>query len=512
MSRAFLFMESLAAQPSIRPPIIVVMGHIDHGKTTLLDYIRKSAVAAKESGGITQHIGAYQVEHRGKKITFLDTPGHEAFSAIRGRGAQVADMAILVVAADESIKPQTLEALDLIQKSKLPYVIAINKIDKPGAAPDKIKGELTEKGVLLEGWGGTIPAVPISSVTGEGIETLLETIALLAEVESLEAAEVSVEDRGVSGIIIESSLDQRRGALATLIPQKGTLRVGANLSAGITAGRIRLMENSEGGSVEKAPPSLPVRVIGFKEIPAAGEPFREHASLKEAEAAARKAKESRKTYEPAVLTLISGKREHIISLILRADSQGSLDGIVQALKTLPIQRVGIEVIRAAVGNITDSDIKLAEPQKAVVVGFRVGIDAQARLLAEQRSVSQATFTLIYELIEFVRKKMAEALPPTLIREELGVLTVRALFKKKPHGQIVGGTVAKGKVRRGASAEILRNDQLAGRGKITQLQHEHTDVEEVGEGRDCGVSFEGDSALAVGDSLMVFEEKTRTQEL
>lgn len=496
----------------MRPPVIVVMGHIDHGKTTLLDFIRKTTVAAGESGGITQHIGAYQIEHRGKKITFLDTPGHEAFSAIRGRGAQVADIAILVVAADEGIKPQTLEALDLIEKTKLPYVVAINKIDKPGAAPDKIKAELAEKGILLEEWGGAIPAVPLSATTGEGVETLLETIALMAEIEAAAAPATVEQDGGASGTIIESSLDQRRGALATLIPRHGVLQVGAALGAGIASGRIRLMEDPAGRPVTNAPPSFPVRVFGFKETPAAGESFREYASLKEAEEATERERESRKTYEPTVLTLISGKREHILSLILRADVQGSLEGIVQALKTLPIQRVGIEVIRAAIGNITDSDIRLAEPKKATVIGFRVGIDAQARLLAEQRAVPHATFTLIYELIESVRKKMAETLPPILTREELGMLLIRALFKKTPRGQIAGGAVVKGKIKRGASAEILRSGKEIGRGKIIQLQHERTDVEEVGEGRECGILLEGDDALAVGDTLAVFEERTKMQEL
>lgn len=507
-------MQEIHTQPPIRPPIIVVMGHIDHGKTTLLDFIRKSSVAARESGGITQHIGAYQIEHDGKKITFLDTPGHEAFSAIRGRGAQVADVAVLVVAADEGLKPQTLEALDLIERTKLPYAVAINKIDKSGAMPDRVKGEFAEKGILLEGWGGAIPAVPISAVTGEGVETLLETIVLLAEVETAGAGQESAEAQGsgASGVIIESSLDQRRGALATLIPQTGTLHVGANLGAGSASGRIRLMEDWEGRSVASAPPSFPVRVIGFKDAPAAGEPFREYESLKEAEAAAKKEKETRRTYEPAVLTLISGKREYILPLILRADVQGSLEGIVQSLKTLPIQRVGIEVTRAAIGNITDSDIKLAETQKAVVLGFRVSIDAQARLLAEQRGVSHATFTLIYGLIESVRKRMAELLPPVALREDLGTLTIRALFKKVQRGQVAGGVVSRNKVKRGASAEVTRNGQIIGRGKITQLQHDRADVEEVGEGRECGILFEGDATLAVGDTLAVFEEKTKTQEL
>jgi translation initiation factor IF-2 len=537
----FLFMPEKIAQPAARPteqpfgqarpPVIVVMGHIDHGKTTLLDFIRKSTVAAKESGGITQHIGAYQIEHEGKKVTFLDTPGHEAFSAIRARGAQVADVAVLVVAADEGLKPQTLEALDIIQRAKLPYIVAINKIDKPGAAPDKVKGEFAEKGILLEGWGGAIPVVSLSAVTGEGVETLLETIVLLAEVETLEITERPAESleyggaSGVisrssffgrtptgSGVIIESSLDQRRGALATLIPQTGTLLVGANVSAGGVSGRIRLMEDAEGKAVTSAPPSFPVRVIGFKEAPAAGEPFYQYSSLKEAETVAEKEKEARKTYEPAVLTLISGKREHILPLILKADVQGSLEGIVQALKTLPIGRVGIEVLRAALGNITDSDIKIAEPKNAIVMGFRIGIDTQARLLAEQRGVSYAAFTLIYELIESVRKRMTDLLPPVLMREDLGVLGIRALFKKTARGEVAGGAVLKGKIKRGAAAEIIRNGQVIGRGKIAQLQHERADVEEVLEGRECGILFEGDRPLATGDSLTVFEEKAKAQEL
>lgn len=504
-------METPQNKPESRPPVVVVMGHVDHGKTTLLDRIRKTTVAEKESGAITQHIGAYQTEHAGKKITFLDTPGHEAFSAIRSRGAAVADVAVLVVAADEGVKPQTLEALELIKKAALPFVVAMSKMDKPGAQAEKVKGELAEHEILVEGWGGSIPVVPLSAATGEGLETLLEMIELLAEVHRSPKAESALPGTS-SGTVLESALDPRRGALATLLPREGTLRRGVNLTAGETFGRVRLMEDWEGRSVAEAPPSFPVRVIGFKEPPAAGDTFQEFQSLKEAESSAVREANRRKTYEPKIITLVSGKREHILNLVIRADVRGSIEAIVEALRILPVERVGIEILKTAVGPVSDSDLKIAEPKGATVIAFRVGVEPQASAFALKRGAAIMTFDVIYELIEFVRKKMAETLPRQILREDLGTLTILALFKKTPQGQIAGGKVTKGKIRRGASAELARNGTLLGRGVIAQLQQERVDVQETAEGRECGILFAGGKDLAVGDVLNVFEETEKAQEL
>lgn len=506
-------MEKKQTLTNIKTPVVVVMGHIDHGKTTLLDTIRSSAVAQKESGGITQHIGAYQITHQNRAITFLDTPGHEAFSAIRSRGARVADVAVLVVAADEGVRVQTLEAAGLIEKAGLPFVVALTKIDKSGANPDRVKGELGEKGILVEQWGGKIPAVEVSAVNGTGIAELLEIILLLSDIERPAEAGVAGEDLGQTrGVVLESSMDQRRGALATLLIQAGTLRAGTVLRSGSAFGKVRLLEDWDGNTVQSASEGMPVRAVGFKEPPAAGDTFEALATLPEAEAAAERARETARTFEPTVITLVSGKREYILSLVLRADVQGSLDGIIQSFKALPIERVGIEILKSGVGNITDADLKIAEPKSALVIGFRVGIEPQARLLSARREIPVTTFAVIYQLVEFVRAKMAERMPPQISRQDYGTLTVLAVFHKTPKGYIAGGKVVKGKARRGAIAEIVRAGQVISRGRLAQLQQEKVDVEEVAEGRECGILVETSKEVLVGDTLNFFDEIARPPEL
>lgn len=503
-----------------RPPIVVILGHVDHGKTSILDYIRKSKVAEKtargeprsiverESGGITQHIGAYQVEHSGKLITFIDTPGHEAFSAMRSRGAKVADIAVLVVAAEEGVKPQTKEAIDIILRQNLPLIVAINKMDKPNALPDKVKKELADKGVLAESLGGKIPSVFTSTKTGLGIDELLEMILLIAEMENFQGD----ANQPAQGVIIESKMDARRGATATLLIKDGTLSNRDIVAAESTFGQIKTMENFLGQPVKEAGPSTPVLISGFSEVPPVGETWQKMASLDKARAkVAIKGPQEKQKREPAeILNIAAGQK--VFNLILKADVFGSLEALREVIKSVPQEEVRLRVIKAEVGDIIETDIQLAESAKAKIYGFRVKSGVGIESLAERRSVKISLSPIIYELIQAIRHDASRLLTPEITRQKLGQLKVLEIFKVSGQQQIIGGKVLSGKIERGVQVDIFHDQEFVGSGQITQLQQNKKDAAEVGKDRECGVMLESKNLVDKGDILEAYREEKKKREL
>ena len=516
-----------------RPPIVVVLGHVDHGKTSILDKIRQTKVAEQETGSITQHIGAYQAEHNGKKITFLDTPGHEAFSAIRSRGAKVADLAVLVVAAEEGVKPQTIEAIKIIKEAGLPFVVAVNKIDKEGANPARVRQELAEQEVQVEDYGGNVPIVELSAKKGEGINDLLEMILLVAELEELTAP----MEAPAKGIVIESHTDSRRGLVATLIVLEGKLKTGNWITAGETVGRVKSLDNFLGETISVAIASQPCVMLGWEMAPKVGQEFQVVSSR---EAAQNLAAAQTQVGPPALLfakevgapipsALSEGSstelgrsptgqaedqktNKKIANLIIKTDVQSSLEAIEQALKTIHSEEVDYNVVGYGVGIIGDNDIKNARATGAKIVGLHVDIDSSAKQLAERDNVRVQTFGIIYELVEAVRSIMADLLEPEIKRVPLGKLKILATFKNTGKSQIVGGKVTQGKLTRGAMVDVIRNGAMLASGKLGQLQHNKTDVTEVIEGLEAGVRFDTTTQPAPqqlikeGDVLEVYEEE------
>lgn len=490
-----------------KPPVVVILGHVDHGKTKILDFIRKTKVAEGEAGGITQHIGAYQVVYKDQKVTFLDTPGHEAFSAVRSRGARVADIAVLVVAADESVKPQTAEAIKIIEETQTPFIVAINKIDKENANPLKVKQDLAEKNVLVEDWGGKVPVVEVSAKTGQGIDALLDMILLVAEME-----ELKTELGNPSAIVIESHLDKRRGQVATLLVQSGNFRVNDWVAAGSESNRIKSMEDFLGKIISQTEPSQPVVVLGWENAPRVGEKVYWASSREEAENLAKKQVQSVKSllFQHLATGLLSGK---VLNLIVKSDVFSSLEAIDQVLQTIKSEEVAYRVVDYGVGDISEGDIKKAQAMKALVVGFHTEISPSLKPLVERGEVAVEIFQIIYELVESVKKKMSDLLEPEIKRILLGKLKVLALFKKEGKIQVVGGKVTSGKVKRGVLVDVLRNNLAVSTGKLTQLQHKKVDVEEVVEGLEAGIRFEllaknitPNMYIREGDVLEVYEEE------
>ncbi len=489
-----------------RPPIIVILGHVDHGKTTLLDFIRKSRVAAKESGGITQHIGAYQAEINGKKITFLDTPGHEAFTAIRSRGAKVADIAILVIAAEEGLKPQTKEAIKIIKESETPFIVAINKIDNPGANPQKVRQELAEADVLVEDYGGQVPVVELSGKTGKGVDQLLETILLVAEVEELNA-----ETSGpAKGFVLESHLDSRRGTVATLLVQSGELTVGNWLVAGAAIAKVKSLEDFNNKVIKAAGTSVPCVVLGWESVPSLGTEFQVVTSQDEAKLLAA---EAAKLTPVALFTKENIAAPKTAFLIIKADVQSSLEAIDQVLRTIKSDEVDYRVMSYGVGKINDNDIKQAKSGHAAIIGFHVEAESAVNHMAEREHIKIATFDIIYELVELVRSIMSDMLDPEIKRNDAGKLKVLALFGTQGKTQIIGGKVTQGKAVRGGLAEVMRGGKLFAKGKIVQLQQKKADVAEVAEGLECGLRVDivpSDIGVPMmikeGDVLEIFEEE------
>ncbi|MEK7638183.1 MAG: translation initiation factor IF-2 [Patescibacteria group bacterium] len=496
-----------------RPPVVVVLGHVDHGKTKLLDMIRETNIVEGESGGITQHIGAYQVDittndkrQTTKKITFLDTPGHEAFTAIRSRGAKVADIAILVVAADESVKPQTKEAISIIKEAGIPCVVAINKTDKEGSNPAKVKQDLAQENILVEEWGGQTPAVEISAKTGVGIPELLEMVLLVAELQELK----EITGGPASGIIIESNLDKRRGYVATALVQEGILHVGDWIVVGHVVGKVKSMEDFLGRVLEEARPSQPVLLTGWQEAPRVGGQFRTASAKKAAEELAADSI----TPPPIAFNTYRGEQpagsERLtLNIIFKADVASSLEAIELSIGAIKNEQVGIRVLDSGIGNISEADVKTAAAKGAVILGFRVQTDPAAAKLAERDGITVASFDIIYELIEAIRNKLAALLPTQTQRSVIGKLRVLAIFKKDARAIILGGRVVSGVVRKGAVVDLVRGETITRVGKISSLQQEKVDTAEVGQGVECGMridtsAFDGD--IQENDTLEFITEE------
>jgi len=491
-----------------RPPVVVVLGHVDHGKTTLLDWIRKTKVAEKEAGGITQHIGAYQVSHQNKKITFIDTPGHEAFSAMRSRGAKVADLAVLVIAAEEGVKPQTKEAISYIKKAGIPQIVAINKIDLPKTDPAKVKLALEKEDVQVESLGGKIPSIEISAKTGKNVSELLELILLVAEMEDLKADLKSPAE----GVIIESYLDSQRGATCTLLVKNGTLKSGEIIGTPSIFGKIKILEDFQGNPIREAFPSMPCILLGFQGVPGVGEKFKVFDSLE----LAQKYTQTKQKKADERVVIETGPEKKILNLILKTDVLGSLEAVEQVLKNLPQERVSLRILKKEVGEITESDVKLAQSGKAKILGFRVKTNPVARKLADRENITILNFDIIYDLSQKVRILMEKFLEPEIERVNLGKVKVSVIFRTEKNRQIIGGKVIEGEVRLGTKIEVIRilagKEEAAGKGKLINLQKDKRDMGRVAKGENCGVLYEGDVKIEEGDTLIIYTEERRKGEL
>ncbi len=492
-----------------RPPVVTILGHVDHGKTSLLDAIRLSHVTDSEAGGITQHIGAYQVTHAGRKITFLDTPGHEAFTAMRARGAQGADIAVLVVAADDGVMPTTREALSHARAAHVPIVVALNKIDKPNANPDRVKQELAEIGLVSDEWDGDTMIVPVSARQKTGLQDLLEAILLVADEQRI----VANPDAAAAGTVLEGRMDRSKGAVATLLVQNGTLKATDIVVAGTSYGRIRAMFDEYGKPVKKAGPSQPVSVIGLNEAPAPGDVFeavendrRAKAIVEErkAQAAARASHHAPRvtSLEDFFAQFQQGKAKQL-TLILKADVQGSLEPIINSLNDLGKEGLGVDILHAEVGNINKNDVMLASASNAIILGFNVQVDSAARLMIENYGVDVRLYNIIYNLLEDVEKALKGLLEPVYADVVIGMAEVRQVFKISKVGNIAGCYIRDGEARRNAKARVKREGQVLFSGGISSLKRFEEDVREVRTGFECGVSLDGFNDFREGDVIEFF---------
>jgi translation initiation factor IF-2 len=505
--RASLKVEGEAAP---RSPVVTVMGHVDHGKTSLLDYIRKTRVASGEAGGITQHIGAYHVELPNGSITFLDTPGHAAFTAMRARGANVTDIVILVVAADDGVMPQTEEAVQHAKAAGVPIVVAVNKMDKEGADPDRVKHELAAKNVIPEDWGGDTQFVNVSALTGDGIDSLLESVLLQAELLELTA----VTDAPAQGVVVESSLDRGRGPVATVLVQNGTLKKGDVIIAGEHFGRVRAMLNDVGDQVDSAGPSMPVEVLGLAGTPDAGDDFsvvgderkaRDLAHHRQSRTAElRLANQQTAKIENMFASMTGGKR--VMNLVLKADVRGSLEAISHAVHDFKTDEVGVVVVGSGVGGITESDANLAVTSRAVVVGFNVRADAAAKKILEREGIELRYYSIIYELLDDIKQMLSGMLAPEVREEILGVAEVREVFRSPRFGQVAGCMVVDGVVYRNRKIRVLRENVVIFEGELESLRRFKEDVPEVRNGLECGIGVRNYNDIRPGDKIEVFETK------
>ena len=490
-----------------RPPVITIMGHVDHGKTSLLDYIRKSNVVAGEFGGITQHIGAYQIEHNGEKITFIDTPGHAAFTEMRARGASITDIVIIIVAADDGVMPQTKEAIDHALAANVPIVVAVNKIDKPDANPEKILTEMAENNITPESWGGNVPFVNISCKTGEGIDKLLETLLAISEMEELKAN----PNRYAVGTVIESRVDKSIGGVATLLIQNGTLRLGDPIVVGTTHGRVRTFKNDLGENIVEAGPSTPVEITGLSDNPSAGDKFMAFESEKLARSVAEKRliQEKSKTTKREVVSfenlfeqMNSGVKE--INVVLKCDVRGSEEAVKNALEKIDVEGVKVKVIRSGIGTITESDIVLANASNAVVIGFNVVPSAITKEVAKEYSVDVRLYTIIYKLVEEMELAMKGMLDPEYEEKVIGTAEVRKIFTFSKVGKIAGVMVKDGVIKVSANVRVVRDGVIIYDGKVGSLQREKDSVKEVKSGFECGVTIDGYSDIKEQDILEFYE--------
>ncbi|MGC7878738.1 translation initiation factor IF-2, partial [Desulforudis sp. 1190] len=500
-----------------RPPVVTVMGHVDHGKTSLLDAIRNANVTATEHGGITQHIGAYQVQHKGKKITFLDTPGHEAFTAMRARGARVTDVAILVVAADDGVMPQTVEAINHAKAAGVPIIVAINKIDKPEANPERIKQQLTEHGLVVEEWGGDVIAAPVSALKHQGLEELLEMVLLVAEMSEFKAN----PKRLARGTIVESKLDKGRGPVATVLVQNGTLRTGDAIVAGPVFARVRAMIDHKGRSVKKAGPSMPVEILGFSEVPAAGDTFfvvedervaRQIAIKRQAKKRQEELKAVGRISLEDVFKRIQEGEVRELPLILKADVQGSVEALAQALERLSTEEVKVHLIHQGVGAIRETDILLASASNAIIIGFNVRPDVNARRAAEREKVEIRLYQVIYDAINDVRAALSGLLEPEYREVVLGHAEIRKVFHASKLGNIAGCYVTEGKITRDANVRLIRDGVVIHQGKLSSLKRFKDDVKEVAQGYECGLTLENYNDIHEGDELEFFTTEMIKREL
>ena len=495
-----------------RPPVVTILGHVDHGKTSLLDAIRHADVAGGEAGGITQHIGAYQVEQKGRSITFLDTPGHAAFTAMRARGAQGADIVVLVVAADDGVMPQTKEAIAHAKAARVPIVVALNKIDKPNANIENVKKQLGDNDLVPDDWGGNTIVVPVSAKQKLGIEDLLEAILLVAD-----NTDIRANPKGkVIGSVIEAELDKSKGPVATLLVQNGTLQSGDIVVAGNAYGRLRALFDFRGRKVEKAEPSVPVSVMGLSELPSAGDPFQVVESEKEARQVITKRQEAAKTQATAqkkisleeLFAKVKSGEAKELNLILKADVQGSLEPIVNEIKNLGKGEIAINILYAETGNISENDVMLASASQAIIVGFSVQADVSARRLADTEGVSIRLYDIIYRLTEDVEKALKGMLTPEFTERVIGKATVLAVFNLSKGGKIAGCRVTDGEVRRNGKIRIYRGKDIVYEGEISSLKHEKEDVREMRQGFECGIGLRNFNDLQVGDFIECYVlEKT-----
>lgn len=491
-----------------RPPVVTVMGHVDHGKTSLLDAIRSARVTESEAGGITQHIGAYQVEINGQKITFLDTPGHEAFTAMRARGAQVTDVAVLVVAADDGVMPQTVEAINHSKAANVPIIVAINKIDKEDANPDRVKQELTEYGLVVEEWGGDTIAVPVSAKTRTNIEGILEMILLVAEMKELKAN----PNRNATGTVIEAKLDKGKGPVATVLVSKGTLNVGDIIIAGQSFGRIRAMVDDKGRRVKKAGPSMPVEVQGLSVVPAAGEIFnvvddeKVARSIADARSDERKAEEIKQKSKISLEDLFDKIKEGEVkelNIIIKSDVQGSTEAIKQSLAKLSTSEVRVNVIHGGVGTISESDVMLAAASNAIIIGFNVRYDSNTKATADLQGVDIRLYRIIYDAIDDIKAAMEGMLDPDFKEVVQGKAEVRQVFKVPRAGSIAGSYVTEGKINRSSKIRVIRDGKVVNESEIESLKRFKDDVREVAEGYECGIGLKNFNDIKEGDVFEAF---------
>ncbi len=496
------------ADAAPRPPVVAVLGHVDHGKTTLLDSIREANVASGESGGITQHIGAYQVRWHGndgadRPITFLDTPGHEAFSALRAHGATMTDIAILVVAADDGVKPQTAEALSHARAANVPVIVALNKIDKPEANPDRVKAELVELGLQPEDWGGKTPVVPVSAKQKTGIDALLDTVLLVADLADLKAPDTGL----ASGVVIESHKAPGIGPVATVLVQRGSLAVGDNIVIGPVYGKVRLLRNESGERFSQVGPATPIQVAGLADVPGFGERFEAYASEKQARDIARqRALAGRRTVRTAAADAPDEAGE--LALVLKTDVDGSLKAVRSAIEAIEVPGVTVRILHAGVGQVTESDIHLAAASQASILAFHTGMVSTAKRLAEQHSVMVNAYDVIYELTDFVRSLAEGAVHRERVQVEVGQLAVKALFRTTKTVKILGGVVKTGEARSGASVTIERAGESVGKGTVTTVQRGQQPAAAVPQGEECGLALTTATPVEIGDVLRFLVEEER----
>jgi translation initiation factor IF-2 len=495
------------SQLKSRPPVVTILGHVDHGKTSLLDAIRQTDVAAGEAGGITQHIGAYQVEMKGRTITFLDTPGHAAFTQMRARGAQGADIVVLVVAADDGVMPQTKEAIAHAKAARVPIIVALNKVDKANANPERVKQQLAEQELVPDEWGGNTMVIPVSAKQKQGIDDLLEGILLVAD-----NMQINANPSGkVIGTVIEAELDKSKGVIATLLVQNGTLSSGDVVVAGTAHGKLRAMSDFRGKPVKKAGPSMPVLAMGLNEVPSAGDLFQVVPSEKEARvivterlnAAKEQAQAKKKISLEDLFANVQAGEAKELNLIVKADVQGSLDPIVSELNKLGGGEIGIKILYSETGNITDNDIMLAAASNAIVIGFNVQADVSARRLAEKEGVDIRLYDIIYRMTEDIEKALKGMLEPVVKEKIIGRAQVLAVFNASKFGKVAGCRVTEGELRRNAKVRLYRGNDLVYEGDMASLRHEKEDVKEIRQGFECGVGFKNFKDIQVGDQLVCY---------